>query len=82
MLLGLERRLLLLCRPIKETYTKKHLRGDEITSPRREQLIIAETGQTHQNILAQMIEFHAELANFAEGASLRPRLSASAADAK
>ena len=34
------------------------------------------SGQTHQNILAQMIEFHTDLANLTDCASLRPRLSA------
>ena len=34
------------------------------------------TGQTHQNILAQITEFHTDLTNLTDCASLRPRLSA------
>ena len=36
----------------------------------------APAGQTHQNKLAQMIDFHTNLTNLTDGASLRPRLSA------
>ena len=39
-------------------------------------MIYYKTGQTHQNILAQMIEFHTNLTNLTDCASLRPRLSA------